>query len=126
MLSWVPTPEATFLKMTSIWTSAPLVIYNNNMERWNNNTNNNVRTCIYCLGVPSNLEIIHIAPPAYYCNNGYQCPVNFGYSRCENHVCVCDENFYEEYNNTSKKTYCRLCSRKSIFRKSLHIMRHPV
>lgn len=56
-------------------------------------------------------------PPAYtyYCNNSLQCPAFHGFSRCVNHLCMCDENFYQVYNSTTGKTYCLLCSGKYIF-----------
>lgn len=53
--------------------------------------------------------------PVYRCNNSLECPADFGFTRCENHLCMCDENFYQVLNKTSETTYCRLCSRKSIF-----------
>ncbi|XP_060853493.1 uncharacterized protein LOC132931623 isoform X4 [Rhopalosiphum padi] len=49
-------------------------------------------------------------PPVYHCNDSLQCPSEFGFTRCENHLCVCDENFYQVLNKTSDTTYCRLCS----------------
>jgi len=52
-------------------------------------------------------------PPVYRCNNSLECPTDFGFTRCENHLCMCDDNFYQVLNKTSKTTYCRLCSRKS-------------
>jgi len=51
--------------------------------------------------------------PVYRCNNSLECPADFGFTRCENHLCMCDENFYQVLNKTSETTYCRLCSRKS-------------
>ncbi|KAF0753015.1 Uncharacterized protein FWK35_00032098 [Aphis craccivora] len=49
-------------------------------------------------------------PPVYRCNNSLECPTDFGFTRCENHLCMCDDNFYQVLNKTSKTTYCRLCS----------------
>ncbi|XP_027840291.2 uncharacterized protein LOC114121965 isoform X1 [Aphis gossypii] len=48
--------------------------------------------------------------PVYRCNNSLECPADFGFTRCENHLCMCDENFYQVLNKTSETTYCRLCS----------------
>lgn len=60
------------------------------------------------------LNLFHLVfteiPLVYHCNNSFQCPAALGFTRCENHLCVCDESFYQMFNQTSKTAYCRLCS----------------
>ncbi|XP_025412720.1 uncharacterized protein LOC112685146 isoform X2 [Sipha flava] len=61
---------------------------------------------------PDNETGVTEAPFAMsYCNYSLPCPGEYGFTRCENHMCMCDENSYKVYNDTSRKTYCHLCSR---------------
>ncbi|XP_060861125.1 uncharacterized protein LOC132938357 isoform X2 [Metopolophium dirhodum] len=61
---------------------------------------------------PSNLFrlVLTELPLVYHCNDSLQCPAAFGFTRCENHLCKCDESFYQVFNKTSETAYCRLCS----------------
>ncbi|CAI6345175.1 unnamed protein product [Macrosiphum euphorbiae] len=61
---------------------------------------------------PSNLIrfVFTELPLVYHCNDSSQCPAEFGFTRCENHLCKCDESFYQVFNKTSETAYCRLCS----------------
>ncbi|XP_029341959.1 uncharacterized protein LOC100167075 isoform X3 [Acyrthosiphon pisum] len=61
---------------------------------------------------PSNLFrlVLTELPLVYHCNDSLQCPAAFGFTRCENHMCKCDESFYQVFNKTSETAYCRLCS----------------
>ncbi|XP_022175803.1 uncharacterized protein LOC111037494 isoform X2 [Myzus persicae] len=61
---------------------------------------------------PSNLKrmVLTELPLVHHCNDSSQCPAAFGFTRCENHLCMCDESFYQVFNKTSSTAYCRLCS----------------
>ncbi|VVC28525.1 Hypothetical protein CINCED_3A022212 [Cinara cedri] len=48
--------------------------------------------------------------PVYYCDDSSHCPSGHGFNRCENHLCMCDENFYRVYNSTSNQSSCFKCS----------------
>lgn len=49
-------------------------------------------------------------PFVYHCNDSLQCPNWFGFTKCENNMCMCDEDYYQVFNKTSETAHCRLCS----------------
>ncbi|KAL4119160.1 hypothetical protein QTP88_012006 [Uroleucon formosanum] len=54
--------------------------------------------------------VLNELPLVYHCNDSLQCPTEFGFTRCENHMCKCEDSSYEVFNKTSETAYCRLCS----------------